>query len=103
MRSYHRLKRTAPLPFARGPLRLAAPMRRRGRPSLRPIWLTPGDSRSPSPAAHSRLAADSAGAKQSVHRGGGVGPLARPTTRLEPPVSPASKLAGPPAAYLPPR
>jgi hypothetical protein len=46
-------------------------MRRRAWPSLRSSRVTPGGSISPSPAAHGRLAADSAGAPQSGHRGGG--------------------------------
>jgi len=48
-------------------------MRRRARPSLRSSRGTPGGSISPSPVAHGRLAAESAGAGQSAHRGGGIG------------------------------
>jgi len=48
-------------------------MRRRERPSLRSSWVAPGGCIAPSLAAHARLAAESAGAKLSAHRGGGVG------------------------------
>jgi hypothetical protein len=48
-------------------------MRRRARPSLRSTRVTPADSISPSPVAHGRLAAESAGATQLAHRGGGIG------------------------------
>jgi len=69
---------------------------------------TPGGSISPSPAANGRLTADSAGARQSAHRGGGsghrvLGPLARPITRMQPPQASASELALARAADPPPR
>ena len=72
------------------------------------MWVTPGGSISPRPAAHERLTAPSAGATQSAHRGGGsghrvLGPLARPITRLEPTRASASPLASVPAAQPPPR
>jgi hypothetical protein len=55
-----------------------------------------------------RLTADRAGARQSVHRGGGterraLGSLARPITRLEPEAPSASALASVSAAQPPPR
>ena len=83
-------------------------MRRRARPSLRSSRVTLGDSISPRLVAHERLTAPSAGATQLAHRSGGsghrvLGPLARPITRMQPAVAPASPLAVSPAADPPPR